>query len=512
MKEEVSKHFDFTITDKIREFTKEIFRMNEYIFFKNDVEKEYLFSLPKRVQKCYCSYCKSEFKESELKHNEIIVCPECGTELTCKNVRYGRKKLFNDATFLWFDKSITEKDVITCKGYYVSKDYTDYKNPKVNYYLKAVYVFNANDKKSIMLTKDWYGDSWTLRSSIFDFNIGYFLSGKWAFISWNSLDKAIEDTVFKYMDYNKFLTNSNSMVKMLDKFCKYQWLEQLDKIGMTEIVKSFYTEEDLYSCINYRGKDVFKKIRLNKAEVKEIREKGIKLTPKALRLYQMDKKNGFKADIEASIKISKAYYKDAFEIVEICGAVKASKYASNQYKNFNDNYYRSETSVLSTWIDYINQCKELKLDLNNKNILYPKDLHKRHLDLTKTINVKKNETNDKKILKRLDKLKEKYFYQNNLFLIRPAETSEDLINEGGKLNHCVAARYTKLYANGETDILLLRDKNNPYEPFVTVEVRDYRLVQAYGKNNTIPDKKVQDFLKEFRVNVLEKYIKKGKIA
>ena len=50
MREDISKHFDFTITDKIREFTKEIFRMNEYIFFKNDVEKEYLFSLPKRVQ------------------------------------------------------------------------------------------------------------------------------------------------------------------------------------------------------------------------------------------------------------------------------------------------------------------------------------------------------------------------------------------------------------------------------------------------------------------------------
>ena len=44
-------------------------------------------------------------------------------------------------------------------------------------------------------------------------------------------------------------------------------------------------------------------------------------------------------------------------------------------------------------------------------------------------------------------------------------------------------------------ILFLRDKKEPDEPLVTLEVKRGALVQAYGKNDKKPKKEYLDFLK-----------------
>lgn len=192
-------------------------------------------------------------------------------------------------------------------------------------------------------------------------------------------------------------------------------------------------------------------------------------------------------------------------LIKIAGTNKVIKYCEKQYNHFNkSNSYYNKASVISKWNDYLKNCEKLSWNIRDKSIIFPKDLVKAHNHTTSLINAEKNKEIDKKINKRLPGLKKKYFFKDKDFFIRPAESSEDLINEGGTLNHCVAVHYMKPYANKETDILMIRKIDNPTVPLVTMEIKNGQVKQAYGKNDTIPKKDVEKFIEKFKTEILEK--------
>lgn len=508
MYEEYLKHFDLHVSDGIKSFVEEILKDKEYLFVRNEYESEPLSNEKVKVQYGYCSHCRKEFKTGEhLKHNEVIICPECGAEIAVKNIGYGKKCLMNDFCFYWFDKSIIDPKVVTCKGYYLRKDYyKDYKNPHYEYSIQALYIFDTRANKSVMLKHNYWEDNYEERSSIFDFNINW-LGNKYCYCSFESLDAAVKDTIFQYSRY-KNRCGQTSIVKYLDKFCKYPWIEQLEKMHFNKLVDSLENGWTTFNAINYKGKDIFKKLKLNRGEVKQLANMSLKekLTPNVLRIYQLNRENGFKASFEEALeldKITKYSTEDVYKFVKIIGTNKVIKYCNKQYTQFNNDSYFGKGSVISKWRDYLNNCKKLNWDITDKSILFPKDLQKAHNHTTKLINAEKNKEVDKKIKRRLPKLKKKYFFKDNTFFIRPAESSEDLINEGGTLNHCVAVHYMKPYANKETDILMIRRIDNPTQPLVTVEVKNGEIRQAYGKNDTIPQKDVQEFIEKFKSEILE---------
>lgn len=517
MYEEYLKHFSFNVSEDMKKFVEDIFKNKEYLFVRNDIERDYMTSFPRKVQYGYCSHCKNEYQiEGNIIHGEVGICDSCGAELQAKEVRYGKKKLRNEACFYWFGKSILDPNVVTCKGYYVSKDYDkDYKNPDYDFSLQAIYIFDANNQKSKMLTKSYWGtDNWDERASIFDFNNGW-LANKWFHCSFDSLDLSVKDTVFKYSNYREYC-GKRSIVKYLGRFNEFPWVEQLTKIGFSKIADDFIWKENMHNCLNYKGKDIFKKLRLNKREVKDIRESNVELTPKILRFYQLDKKHDSKSDIKKVRVFNNAYgwdYAVASVVLRLTSINKAMRYMSKQFKEFNDNCYSHKDSVINTWRDYIEACKKLCRDINNKDILFPKDLHKAHQNTIKLVKVEGDKRLDRKIEKRLEKLKDMYSFKDKDFLIRPAESSQDLIKEGDTLKHCVAKNYSIPYANGKTDILFLRRINSPNDPLVTIEVKEGQIVQSYGKNNKNPKEDEQKFIDKFKNKILSKLkSKKGKVA
>ena len=56
------------------------------------------------------------------------------------------------------------------------------------------------------------------------------------------------------------------------------------------------------------------------------------------------------------------------------------------------------------------------------------------------------------------------------------------------------------HALGETTILFLRKKDKPDESYVTMEVKNRKIMQVYGRCNSFPEKEVYQFL-------IEKYSK-----
>lgn len=499
MYEEYLNHISEDVTEEIKEFVKnEVFGDSEYLFVTRVNKKN----------QGYCSKCNNEFYIQYAHHNEKDICPKCGANLTIKLSGYGRKSCRNEACFYYFEKSIIDPDVIVCKGYYVTKDYTlDYKKTKEIYELCAIYIFG--DKESIMLKSNW-GYSWEKRSSIFDFNQGW-LAPKMCYCSYESIKKAIKGTRFEYIPYEIF-QGHYSIVKLFKEYAKYPWIEQISKIGFEDIVKDKLEGHHMYNCLNYKGKDIYKILKLSRRDVKDIKESGEYISPLFLSLYQLQIKDKSRLT-PSEIKYMEHYYGYNYgklkNILKYTTMKKALRYMKKQHEKYKKNFY-SRDSVVTTWSDYIDDCVNLGMDLGAENVLYPKDVHTAHQNTIKQIKIKENREHDLKIQNRLKTL-QKYCFQYKNLIIRPAASTKELIDEGAALSHCVATHYIKGYVEGSTDLLVIRKENEPNKPYYTVEVKNNIIRQIHGKNNCLPNEEIEEFIEAFKREKLNNKKSKKKI-
>lgn len=487
--EEYMKHVDMTVTKDIENFVRnEVFGESEYLFVSKINGKN----------KGYCSKCKNEYEVENVSHNDYGICPICTSKLQVKLNRYGRKKCFNEACFYYFEKSILDSNTIICKGYYVSKDYTvDYRNPKVDYELTAIYVLEP--KKATMMKKSWgYNFGWGVRNSIFDFNIGWY-ANKMCYCSFESIEKSIQGTSFQYIPYKRFI-GTYSMVKLFQEYIKYPWIEQIIKVGLGDVIDDKLRGRFIYNCLNYKGKDIYGILRLSRKDLKDIRESEVKINPLFLRLYQLQLKDKSKLSIKEIKEIEAIALVDYAKVINILKHTtmkKVIKYINKQYEKYNEKH-RVKSSVLITWSDYIDDCINLGMNLKQESVLYPKDVHTAHQNTLKQVILKKDTLANEKILKKLDDINNKYYFEYKNLIIRAAESVEELIEEGKALHHCVGT-YTEKYTKGSTSILFIRQKEYMDESFYTVEVnKNNVLVQVRGKCNCSPSKEVQEFIEMFK--------------
>lgn len=504
MNEEYLKHISTEITEEMKKFVDdEVFGEKEYLFVENI----------NGINQGHCTKCHNEYElKQNYKHNSGGICPICGAKLQVKLSRYGRKNCKNDACFYYFEKSILDSNTIVCKGYYVTRDYIDYRNPTTEYLLEAIYLFSDKSGKMLKLNYSYlWGESWSEKKTVFDFNQGW-LAPKMCYISRKSIRKATKGTRFQYIP-SKLLQGYHSTVKVFDEFAKYPWLEQIYKIGFTTIVEDKITGGYLYNCLNYRGKDIFKIVRLSRKDVKDIKESKACVTPLFIKLYQMQIKDKSGLSPE-EVKNIEDHYRFNFakltDVLKYTTMKKAFKYMEKQYMKFKEKYYNKE-QTLTTWSDYIENCIELEMDLKDEKNLFPKDVYNSHQNTMKQIKVKGDALIDAKIKKRVEKLMN-YYFENEGLCIRPALNVEDLIQEGKTLGHCVATNYTKPYASGQTDIFFIRKISDINTPYFTIEIKKNKIIQVQGKGHCKPSSDVEKFIKEFTAEKLSNKKSKVKIS
>ena len=93
------------------------------------------------------------------------------------------------------------------------------------------------------------------------------------------------------------------------------------------------------------------------------------------------------------------------------------------------------------------------------------------------------------------------------------KSSKELIDEGSRLNHCVAQYISKM-ANGVTAIFFVRNTEKPNKSFYTLELCGKRVVQCRTKNNKsysdCPE--VKAFVDEWMESIVLKPHRKRKTA
>ena len=206
-----------------------------------------------------------------------------------------------------------------------------------------------------------------------------------------------------------------------------------------------------------------------------------------MKLYQMSTKEN-KRLTPAEVKGIEWIAKDAYGIEKLeyinkyCSLRKIQKYIAKQEKLKRSEY----TNLLTTWRDYLKDCVELGMDLKSESVLFPADLIKSHQDTMR---------------KRYKELSELCFEYKDL-VIRPVKSTEELLNEGKELHHCVA-RYAENHANGKTSIFVVRKVNEVEKPYFTIEIVNNDIKQAHGLRNCSPDDKMRDFLEAFKAEKLK---------
>lgn len=494
---EYLQHFSDKISEEIEKYAiEEVLWFSRYIFTRREKKQQY----------GYCTHCKKEFKTDGFKHNDKVVCPKCISTCIVKASGLGRKTLIDDAYITYYEKSVINPQIIVARGIYIQRDYTgDYYKVENKYTVKALYIFEIG--KSIMLECQYYRQDYFYRRDnvISLFNSWEHSNVKKVGYSIESIKQAVMGTQFQYSTWEKY--HRDDMVRFFDLYSRYPGIEHLTKLGFRKIVEAKLYEYHTYNSIHWRGKNIFKMLRLNKKELRDIRASKVSIDPLVLRLYQISQKDKSYLSLEEIKNISESYglyFKDLQSVLKYTTLKKVDAYIKKQRKNQSMHFY-TLSSVLTSWKDYIADCIRLNIDLMKNNVLFPKNLYEAHQNTIKQVKLKADEELNKKIIQRAKISNEKYYFKYQNMIMRAAESTEELINEGKILSHCVGT-YADRYASGETTILLIRKKDDLENPFYTVEVKNDWVIQVRGKKNCEATDEVKNFMELFKAEKLSKKV------
>ncbi len=236
-------------------------------------------------------------------------------------------------------------------------------------------------------------------------------------------------------------------------------------------------------------------------------------SPFYLEKFNNNLKKLFKDNKEFIVKNNLDYYEfKALELIK-CQDLDAIKIVANNIelvkdiiKIVNVDFVKIKDMIneeeLYEYFDYINMARKLGFNLKDKNVLYPKDFIKEHNKLYKQM-VLINEPNIDKNIKKIAKKLTVNKYEDKNYVIYPAPSLESLIEEGSMQNNCVRT-YASLYSQNKVQIYFMREKSNVNKSFVTIEVKNNKIVQAKIKNNELPSQAIENILKSWEKTLKKK--------
>lgn len=164
--------------------------------------------------------------------------------------------------------------------------------------------------------------------------------------------------------------------------------------------------------------------------------------------------------------------------------------------------------TLRDYEDYLRMCRELNIRLT-KQVMYPQDFRKAHDEVTKMVNERQLAVDNVNYVKKRDELVKIFkSYADDKFIVRLPSSASEIQQEGLVLGHCVAT-YIPRVLSGETVILLIRDKQKSKEPFYTLEIKNFRVIQCRTKNNKAAPKEVMDFVDKYVKSITQTKLKKS---
>lgn len=288
-------------------------------------------------------------------------------------------------------------------------------------------------------------------------------------------------------------------------FEKVKWISALSLDKITNMVKSYESRELLRHGIvkynKYYEGDLYKLLVKNKKLLKYINENFENLDMKFVDsvFFLLDKFNynnaKYLVDIikDAGIEMYNMDY-----MPPICKLLSTYSFDTNTFLDYivygfsaqGISGYRYDTYC--TYGDYLRMNFQMYGKIKEK---YPKYLKTQHDIIAKKYNLWTKYKDDLALLEISDTYKALEFNDNIYSIITP-KTSADIVSEGVNNSNCVAS-YIRRIVSRESMVLFLRDNKDIDSSLVTVEVKDNKILQAKGYNNSKIKKEEEAFIKKW---------------
>ncbi|MBR1762926.1 MAG: PcfJ domain-containing protein [Eubacterium sp.] len=505
------------------------------------IDSHFIFQYKEgRKRYAHCSHCGKDFcmelsgkrtvfpedrKLLEAKHNEKVICPCCHTEVTKRYAAYNQKPVYAEVADFKVDKS-TGALIAYVFSFRYSYD-INYKITQPDYHCFNILYFDLH-KWFYILNGGWTGQSLYLKDKYIS---NFFFSDcnkvDEPFCNCQSTREGIKLYNFevwkksnlKYSCIDQYIENHGvyNLIHYLLFYCAYPVVtERLIKQGHQELLDEYFHGGNK-GCFNFNRTKVNEFLKLDGEHYKLYKSINEKYLYKLQCVQFLQKHN---------IKYNKKFFRFlddncAYDIyismlLEFLSPGKVMKYVREQGKlcHCRYNYGSVEREFFLNYKDYRKQCAELDYDLNNKNIVLPENLYTAHAQLTEIINeriAREKEIKDakkraeqkklqQKFNKRLKKLKKVFCFSDGVFLIRPAESKEELYKEGAEMHHCVAS-YTNKHLKGETTIFLIRRVSEPDKSYYTLEYKNNSIVQCRAAYNGARTPEINIFLEKWKAYI-----------
>lgn len=315
--------------------------------------------------------------------------------------------------------------------------------------------------------------------------------------SWENL----KGTFLQYSALREYVSEKRTVnvIDYLERYINFPQIEMLVKMGMYQIVERMVKG---YCGIiwNNTAKRMDAFLWIRKDKVKLLAEtKGDTDILKVLQKEKNAGQNWTWQQVKALAEID-AGNRNLNIALRFMGVQKLlnniKKYAGCEYGTGCCTASERLKSAAGIYFDYLQMRMDLGYDMQNTVYQKPRDLTEAHDRMAAEQNKKEA---DKRLVevaekfpdikKNYRKLRKHFFYEDDTFLIRPARSAEEIVMEGRLLHHCVGGdSYLMKHNNGETYILMLRFKDMPGTPYITVEIDGMdRIVQWYGEHDKKPD-------------------------
>lgn len=434
---------------------------------------------------CFCTNCNHKFISNK-KINDEVKCPNCHNKYLIKrsNLRYHEFKDYlsildmvnNTFVIRYFEL----KTIIDALHEHHSTVVEFAREIPTRSYYREVFV---NDRVSrcqchiyIHHSKHYDDKCWrqyTRNYSLIDYSI----------VFPNNIKKLLENTEYKYSNIWDIAKHSSyiDLLKLIQNKYELPRVEVLAKMKLYNLA---------LNAVEFYCKGSFQKIfGVSKDYYPFMKRNNITYTQlKILRILK-DK------NIQ-KIKYLESYanYGNVSDLEEI------SKYISlDRFIKYSKMHHKKVKTYL--YKDYLRFAKALGFDLKNNRYAFPKNLKEEHDKLEAQYEIQNKEQVNRQIIKRAEQLSTNT-YKNNKFIILPARTLEDLLDESKQQNNCVRT-YAEKYASGDCDIYFMRDIKKQTKSLVTVEVKNNKIVQSRIKNNYRPNEKQNEFLNRWEQSVLK---------
>lgn len=490
---------------------------------------------PRYLRRLY--YYGSEKIDLVRSPDKIQMCPACKNKYSVYHEwRMDMSSLNGTISISIWAKSKIDKNAITMRRIEIDRSYFNDTKSTDRYHEVERYLFRPGEKA--LRTKDqamfysWAGREYdnTKRSGFiknvvdraaytFSFANPDPIQGNY-FMDMSSFEHAIKDTPYQYCVYKKLDLSHYDvqrgfmegypelLVQYIELFSKCPWVEVLVKNGMENIIEDKLQSKAYPNILNWRAKSLARAIfRYTKKDLTAIKKYNGRITSMELYLLLEIRKYIFPGlEVEDVIGLKKQT-----SIYSILDKVRHFKFRFNlkleKFKTYcakQNKLTRQTRSVceyLLDWMDYVEDATKLKLNLQESENLWPKNLAAMHANIISQIEIKKDENLNRKIRESLEWRRALFLFESSKYLIRPAESTQELIAEGKMLHHCVGG-YANRYASETTNILFMRRKEFPDNPFVTLEVikesdNHYRLIQVRANMNKNPLKDATKVVNQF---------------